>query len=271
MLVSAHWLKKNIKRKNVKVLDASWYLPNVDRDPKKEYKSKRIPKSVFFDIDDICDTSSNLPHMLPSASVFENKVSDLGIKSDDILVVYSREGVLSSPRVWWMFKYFGHKKVFILNGGFKAWAFANGKIMSGLEKITQTKYKVGRLKKKINVTFEELSYIKKQNNNYSILDARPARRFLKLDPEPRKNIGKGNIEGSKNLEASILELNGFFIAKSKVRNILKKVISKNNKVICTCGSGISACSIAFSLSFIGNLNWSVYDGSWAEWYLRTKS
>ena len=149
MLISAHWLKKNIKRKNIKVLDASWYLPNIHRDPKKEYIKKRIPKAAFFDIDDISDLKSNLPHMLPSKSIFENKVSDLGVKSKDIIIVYCKEGVLSSPRAWWMFKYFGHKKVFILNGGFKAWAFANGEIISGPEKIKQTKYKVGRVRKKI--------------------------------------------------------------------------------------------------------------------------
>ena len=100
MLINAHWLKKNIKRKNIKILDASWYLPNINRNPKKEYKNKRIPKAAFFDIDDICDLSSNLPHMLPSKSIFESKVSDLGVQSNDIIIVYCREGVLSSPRVW---------------------------------------------------------------------------------------------------------------------------------------------------------------------------
>jgi thiosulfate/3-mercaptopyruvate sulfurtransferase len=271
MLISAHWLKKNFKNKNIKILDASWYLPNINRNPKKEYTNKRIPKAAFFDIDDICDLSSNLPHMLPSKSIFENKVSDLGLKSNDIIIVYCREGVLSSPRVWWMFKYFGHKKVFVLNGGFKAWTFANGEIISGPEKIKQTKYKVGRVKKKLNFTYEELLLTKKQKENYSILDARPTRRFFKLDPEPRKNIGKGNIKGSKNLEFSLLELNGFYKTKSEVRDIFKKNIKNNDKIICTCGSGISACSLAFSLAIIGNLNWSVYDGSWTEWYLRTKS
>ena len=116
MLISAHWLKKNIKRKNIKILDASWYLPNINRNPKKEYINKRIPKAVFFNIDDICDNSSFLPHISPSVSVFE-KISELGLKSSDNIIIYCREGVMSSPRVWWMFKYFGHKKVYVLNGG----------------------------------------------------------------------------------------------------------------------------------------------------------
>ena len=113
--------------------------------------------------------------------------------------------------------------------------------------------------------------LKRKKEKINIIDARPNRRFLKLDPEPRKNIGRGTIEGSNSLEASSLELNGFFRTKKVVRDIFNKVINNNNKIICTCGSGISACSLAFSLSLIGKFNWSVYDGSWTEWYLKTKS
>ena len=270
MLVSAHWLKKNIKKNGIKVLDASWYLPNMNRSPKKEYVKSRIPKAVFFDIDDVCDKNSNLPHMLPNKNIFEYKVSNLGIKSDDTLIVYCKEGVLSSPRAWWMFKYFGHKKVFILNGGLKAWRYVGGKTKSGPEKIIKTKYKVGRIKNKLKVTYKDILHLKKQKKKFSILDARSKNRFLKLEPEPRKNIGRGNIEGSDNLEFSNLEINGFFKTKSAMKNIFKKVI-KNNKVICTCGSGISACTVAFSLDLNGKFNWSVYDGSWTEWYLKTKN
>ena len=271
MLVSAHWLKKNLRKEKIKLLDASWYLPNINRNPKKEFMKKRIPKAVFFDIDDICDNRSFLPHMLPSTSVFEKKISELGIKSSDNIIIYCREGVMSSPRVWWMFKYFGHKKVFILNGGLRAWTLANGKISYGPENITKTKYKVGKVKSRLNLTYEKILYLKKKKEKINIIDARPNRRFLKLDPEPRKNIGRGIIEGSNSLEASSLELNGFFRTKKVVRGIFNKVINNNNKIICTCGSGISACSLAFSLSLIGKFNWSVYDGSWTEWYLKTKS
>ena len=271
MLVSAHWLKKNLKKKNIKILDVSWYLPNINRNPKKEFMQIRIPKAAFFDIDDVCDKKSLLPHMLPSKSTFENKISELGIKSSDSIIVYCREGVMSSPRAWWMFLYFGHKKVFILNGGLKGWRLANGKISQGPANILQTKYKTGRIKKKFNLTYDKILYLKKKKEKINILDARPTRRFLKLDPEPRKNIGRGVIEGSSNLEAASLEVNGFFRTKNKVRDIFKKVINNNNKVICTCGSGVSACSLAFSLSFIGKFDWSVYDGSWTEWYLKTKN
>ena len=115
----------------------------------KRIYAKKNTKSSFFDIDDICDKSSFLPHMLPSKSTFEKKISELGIKSSDNIIIYCREGVMSSPRAWWMFKYFGHKKVFILNGGLKAWGLANGKINYGPENIIKTKYKAGRSKEEI--------------------------------------------------------------------------------------------------------------------------
>ncbi|PPR27432.1 MAG: 3-mercaptopyruvate sulfurtransferase, partial [Alphaproteobacteria bacterium MarineAlpha9_Bin4] len=191
MLINAHWLKKNIKKSNLKILDCSWYLPNSKRNAKKEFINMRIPGAIFFDIDDICDKKSNFPHMLPSYKYFENKISDLGINTEDILVIYCKEGVLSSPRVWWMFKYFGHKEVFVLNGGLKAWMLANGMINYGPINIKKTKYKVKRVNVNFNSTYEEIMEMKKYKERFNILDARPKNRFLELEEEPRENIGRG--------------------------------------------------------------------------------
>ncbi len=271
MLINAHWLKKNFKNKNIKIIDASWYLPNVNRNPQKEYLNKRIPGATFFDIDEISDKKSNFPHMLPNKKLFEYKVSNLGIRAADKIIIYCKEGVLSSPRVWWMFKYFGHKQVFILNGGFRSWVLANGKIEYGKIKSKKNIYKIGRMLKYLNFDYEEIKKKQMQKESFYIIDARPKSRFLEIDPEPRKNIGKGKIEGSSSLEFTLLETNGYYKTKSTIRRIFKKIIKNNNQIICSCGSGISACSLAFSLSYIGNFRWSVYDGSWTEWYIKTKS
>ena len=271
MLINSYWLKKNIKKKNIKVLDASWYLPNINRDAKKEYKQERIPGAVFFDIDDVSDKKSSLPHMLPCRKTFEKKISDLGVRKNDYLVIYCKEGIMSSPRAWWMFKYFGHNNVFILNGGFRAWRQANGRIESGNQKIKLSSYKTGRIKWNLNTTYSNLINYKKEKKEICILDARPKARFLEIDPEPRKNIGKGNIEGSYSLEYSLLDRNGFLKNKSELRVIFRKTIKENHKIICSCGSGVSACALAFSLNYISNYAWSVYDGSWTEWYLKTRS
>ena len=271
MLINSHWLKKNIKKKNIKVLDASWYLPNIKRSAKKEFKQKRIPGAIFFDIDDICDKKSLLPHMLPCRKIFEKKISNLGICKNDYLVIYCCEGIMSSPRAWWMFKYFGHKNVFILNGGFRAWRQANGRIEGGNQKTKFSYYKTGRIKWNLNITYNKIINYKKEKKKLCILDARPKSRFLEIDPEPRENIGKGHIEGSYSLEYSLLDRNGFLKNKSELRVIFKKTIKENQKIICSCGSGVSACALAFSLNYISNYAWSVYDGSWTEWYIKTKS
>ena len=271
MLINGHWLKKNINKKNIKILDASWYLPNLKRSAKQEFKKKRIPGSIFFDIDDICDNRSRFPHMLPSKRTFEDKISRLGISFNDTVIIYCNEGVMSSPRVWWMFKYFGHKKVFILDGGIKAWCIANGRLISSKPKSYRSSYKTGRINLEVNSTFDDIIYYRKKKQELYIVDARPKRRFLELEAEPRENVGKGKIEGSLNLEFSLLDRKGFLKRKSEVREIFKNILKKEYKVILTCGSGVSACSLAFSLNYIGRTKWSVYDGSWTEWYLRTKN
>ncbi len=271
MLVSAYWLKKNFLKKNIKILDASWYLPNVNRNALNEFKKTRIPGAKFFDIDEICDQLSAFPHMLPNKKFFEKKVSNLGIKFNDVLIIYCREGILSSPRVWWIFKYFGHKKVFILNGGFKAWGLANGKIIGGPVERKITKYKTGRIMYNYSITFNNLINMLREFIPCYVIDGRPERRFLGLDPEPRKNIGSGKIEGSFNLDFTLFDRNGYLKKRSEIRNIYSSVVKKKNKIILSCGSGVSACTLAFALDYIGNNRWSVYDGSWTEWYSRTKN
>ena len=209
--------------------------------------------------------------MLPTQKYFEKKISNLGINSNDILVVYCKEGILSSPRVWWMFKYFGHKKVFVLNGGLKGWTLANGISKYGPIKLKKTKYKAGRINSHYNCTYDELVEKFKKKESLYILDARPKKRFLELEPEPRETIGRGKIEGSLSLDFSLLDSKGFLKSKKKIRNIFNDLINKNKKIVCSCGSGVSACTLALTLSYIGNHKWSVYDGSWTEWYLKTRS
>ncbi len=271
MFKSASWLKKNINNENIKILDASWYLPNSDRNNFKEYNLECVPKSVFFDIDKICDQKSLLPHMIPSQKYFEKRVSKLGISKRNIIIVYCKEGIMSSPRVWWMFRYFGHKNVFVLNGGFKAWKLSNGKTVKGRQVIIKkSNYKCNRIKKEYLIKYEELIY-KIKNNSATIADARPQERFLELVPEPRKNIGSGKIQNSLNLPFNIFDINGFIKSKSLLRKIFFNKIENKKLLVCSCGSGISACTLAIALAYIGRNTWTVFDGSWTEWFIKTKN
>ncbi len=270
MFKTASWLKNNLNNPNVKIIDASWYLPNSSRNNIKEYRLAHIPGAVFFDIDKICAQDCNLPHMIPDKKYFEYQVSKLGINKKNLIIVYCKEGIMSSPRVWWTFKYFGHKNIFVLNGGFRAWQLINGKIVG--KKKANNKigfYKCNRIIKKYLITYEDL-VIKLESKKTKILDARPKERFLKLAPEPRENIGRGKIKNSLNFPHSLFDLRGYVRSKTSLRKTFKELLKEKGTLTCSCGSGISACVIAISLNYIGNNNWQVYDGSWTEWFINFK-
>ena len=267
MIKKASWLKKNLYKKNIKIIDASWYLPNVNRNAYKEYKNGHIENALFFDIDRICDKKTHLPHMLPSAKKFEKEISKLGINKKDIIIIYCKEGILSSPRVWWSFYLYGHKEVYVLDGGLKAWKLAGGKLTTRKTIIESAYYKCNVIKDKITDYYKLNIFLKQDNPNLTVIDARPELRFLKIEPEPRKNIGKGNIPKSINYPSTLFDIKGFLKTKTEIKKIFSK-IKKNKHIVCSCGSGVAACNIALSLNYIGKKNWSVYDGSWTEWYLK---
>ena len=269
MLINANWLKKNIKKENIKTIDASWYLPNSNKNSLKEYYYSHIPNAVFFDINKICKKNTSLPHMMPQKKYFESSVSKLGISAKDIIIIYCKDGVASSPRVWLSFKYFGHKNVYILNGGFRAWRLVNGEHQRSCLNKSFKPYKSNRIKKNLIITYQALRKVYKIKKNFLIIDCRPAKRFLGEAPEPRSNIGKGNILGSINVPHNKLQLKGFLKFKSSLKKILKKENINNKLIICSCGSGISACNLAAALQYIGVTNYTIYDGSWTEWYLKT--
>ncbi len=271
MIVNASWLKKNINKKNIKIIDASWYLPNSKRDGFTEYLYSRIPNAVFFDIDRVSKKNTSLPHMLPNVKVFEAEVSKLGIFKKDTIIIYCKDGINSSPRVWWTFKYFGHKKVYVLNGGFRAWKLVNGKIEKHKKYKKVSSYKSSRLNKNLLIHFSTLKKIIRLNKEYIIIDVRPANRFNEKEPEPRVNVGKGSIPESINIPHYLLQQKGFLKLKLALKDILKKINLKNKFIVCSCGSGVSACNLAMALNYVGISNYKVYDGSWTEWYLKTKN
>ena len=270
LLVNSRWLIDKYSDKGWKdsivLLDGSWYLPNLKRDPFKEYTELSIPFARFFNIDTVCDQKSNLPHTIPNTNQFEASVKKLGIKNSDHIVIYSKDGIGTSPRVWWLFKIFGHKKISILNGGIKSWIDEGGEISKGkIEKFTNINYKANYN----SAHFCNLSDIQEVTKKHEcqIIDARSKGRFDGILPEPRKNIRSGHIPGSQNLPyQNLIDNNGYLLDSKKLKILLsKKNININEPIISTCGSGVSACVLAFALESIGKQNWKIYDGSWTEW------
>jgi len=262
--VSTKWLNENLNNKDLIIIDFSWYLPSEKRDCYKEFLNGHIPGSIYLDMDNISDTNSKLPHMLPDSEKFENFMKLIGLNNNSLVVVYDSKGIYSSPRLWWMMKYFGFKKVYILNGGLKKWIKENKPITKKI-----IKPKIGNFKIKKNYFLKVNYKIILKNlykKNFIILDARNSGRFNGKIKEPRKNLKSGHIPKSKNLFwGDLITNNGTMKRKENLKKILKKYKLKNKNIVTSCGSGITACILSLGLLYSNNYSSSVYDGSWSEW------
>tara|TARA_B100001989_G_scaffold252023_1_gene232818 strand:+ start:185 stop:1084 length:900 start_codon:yes stop_codon:yes gene_type:complete len=253
-------------------IDASFVLPGSDVNIHENFKQEHLPDAIFFDIEDISDKNSQLPHMLPSKTYFEQKISALGVNNDDLLIIYGQHGMIMGPaRVWWMFRVFGHENIMVLDGGLPAWKTARLPIESGAPKTRQpTDYKCKKEKKDLTSGIETVRNVS-NNCLCPILDARPAARYSGNSPEPREKMRSGHIPNSLNLPcSSLIKEDGTFKTKEEIIHLITQcsLDLQNNKpkqIILSCGSGITACALALALHYIGYENYSVYDGSWSEW------
>jgi len=263
-LVSTNWVYKNLNNRRLVILDCSWHMPQEERNAKKEYEAMHIKNAYFFDIDKISDIKTNLPHMLPSQRKFEKKVRRFGINQNSLIAAYDVKGIFSSPRVWWMFKYFGHNNIFVLNGGLKKW-LKEKKTVTNKKTYFKKGNFISRLSKEFLVTKNEVLESINRKNSLT-LDARHKDRFNGKVKEPRKDLRSGHISGSKNIFwGNLINRKGTLVSKKKINNLFNKFPIKNKKIITSCGSGITACILSLSLLHGPKIQTSVYDGSWAEW------
>ncbi|WP_026940563.1 3-mercaptopyruvate sulfurtransferase [Hellea balneolensis] len=261
LLVTADWLADNLSRKDIKILDGTWVLPNEAQSLAMGF----IPGAQIFDIDAIADLKSDMKHMLPSAKNFAAGVSNIGINNSDHVICYDRHGLFSSPRVWWTFMTFGHSRVSILDGGLPAWIKADHIIhKSPLEPQNKSEFKTGV--PHIEVT-DKNCLLSAIGTEIQIVDARPSGRFLGTSPEPREGLRSGRIPGSFSLPFGTLKTSdGFFKPIHELATIVGQAgINLEKPIITSCGSGITAAGVAFVLHSLGAKEISLYDGSWAEW------
>ena len=252
-------------KKNIVILDASWYLPNAKREPLKEYKNNHLPDALYFDIDKVSDISSKLPHTVPNKKQFEFNMEKLGINNDSHIIIYSMDGIGTSPRAWWLFKLYQHKNISILNGGMRAWKILNGPINNKITKIYKSTY-VANINHNILAKYKDVKNLY-NNKDYQVVDARSLGRFSGKEEEPRPGLQKGHIPNSINIPFNVfINDQGYIIDKDKIIEILNKYNFNFEKIIISsCGSGVTACVLAFALELIGKKAWKVYDGSWSEW------
>ena len=266
-LIEIDWLKKNLNNKKIKIIDGTWHMPGSGLDAIEIFKEKHIPNAIFVDLEEISDQKSDLPHMMPQENYFSEKISSLGINNTDQLIIYDMYGMFSAARIWFMFKAFGHKNVSLLNGGLPEWINSNGEISNKIKKYKQSNYKAV-LNKSLIVNYEDvLDNIK--SNKYNLLDARSPERFLGRDNEPRPGMKSGHIPKSKNLFFNNLinQDSKKFLNKKEIKNIINNLeIDDKKEIICSCGSGVTACILKFAIELIDkDKNIKIYDGSWSEW------
>ena len=265
-IVETDWLASHLKSPDLIILDGSWHLPTSGRDAKAEYLAEHIPGALFFDIDDLSDEKSDLPHMLPSTVKFASRMKKMGIGDGARIVVYDTTGIFSAARVWWTFRAMGHGDVAVLNGGLKKWKAEGRPLDDGpAPKRSERHYSPLQNTELIRDLEEMKALVGKAGTQ--IVDARPAGRFEGKDPEPRPGLRSGHIPGSKNVPSQmLLNADGTFKSADELGEIFKSVgINVAKPVVASCGSGVTASMLALALAVLGQTNAGVYDGSWAEW------
>ncbi|WP_299355243.1 3-mercaptopyruvate sulfurtransferase [uncultured Shimia sp.] len=264
-LVSTDWLAAHIKDPDLRILDASWYMPAHNRDPRAEYDAAHIPGARFFDIDEISDLRSDLPHMVPPVEKFMSRMRALGVGDGHQVVVYDGAGTFSAPRVWWLFKLMGQNDVAVLDGGLPKWQ-AEGRAIEDMPPIIRDRHMTVRRQNHLVKDVTQVSSASKLGD-FEIVDARAAPRFKGEAPEPREGIRAGHIPGAKNVPfGELLGSDGTMKSPEDQRAVFEAAgVDLSKPVITSCGSGITAAVLCLAMQRFGKTDFALYDGSWTEW------
>ncbi|WP_282181704.1 3-mercaptopyruvate sulfurtransferase [Aliiroseovarius marinus] len=264
-LVSTDWLAKHLKDPDLRILDASWYMPDMNRDAKAEYDAAHIPGARFFDIDEIADLRSDLPHMMPPVEKFMSRVRAMGVGDGHQIVVYDGMGLFSAARVWWMFRLMGHKDIAVLDGGLPKWQ-AEGHPTEDMPPVIRDRHMTVTRQAHMVKDVTQVAAASKLGD-YEIIDARGAERFRGEVPEPREGLRAGHIPNSKNVPfATLLNADGTMKSPEETRAVFEAAkVNLDKPAILSCGSGVTAAILALALERQGHDRHAVYDGSWSEW------
>ncbi len=264
-LVSTAWLAERLDAPDVRVVDATWLMPGSERKARADYGAAHVPEAVFFDIDEIADTDSPLPHMLPSAAKFASRAKALGLGDGSRVVAYDQTGLTSAARAWWMLRVMGHKEVVVLDGGLPKW-IAEGRPVDDREPHPRERHFTARLDHDL---VRDMAGVGRAlaSGREQVVDARPAARFRGEAPEPRPGLAGGHMPGARNTPLrSLFAADGTMLPADALARVFAEAgVDTGQPVVTSCGSGITACVVALALARLGRWRTAVYDGSWAEW------
>ncbi|MGV8953664.1 MAG: 3-mercaptopyruvate sulfurtransferase [Cypionkella sp.] len=264
-LVSTDWLAAHLKDPDLRVLDASWFLPDAGRDAKADYAAGHIPGARFFDLDEISDSRSDLPHMAPPPEKFISRMRAMGVGDGHQVVIYDGAGLFSAARVWWTFRLMGKTDVAVLDGGLPKWR-AEGREIEDMPPIVRDRHMTTSRQHNLVKDVTQVAHAAKLGEAV-IIDARAAARFRGEAPEPRPGLRSGHIPGAKNVPfASLLNPDATMKSPPELRAIFEAAgVDLAKSAITSCGSGVTAAVLSLALERIGHRNHALYDGSWAEW------
>lgn len=265
LLVSTEWLAEHLSAPDLRVIDASWHMPATGRDARDEYEDAHIPGARFFDIEQIADTNSDLPHMAPPVEKFISAVRRMGVGDGHRVVVYDSAGLFSAARVWWLFRLFGKKDVAVLDGGLAKWR-AEGRPVEDMPPAMRDRHFTARRDAGLVRDVTQVAASVKLGDA-QIVDARSPSRFRGEEPEPREGLRSGHIPGSRNVHyATLLNDDGTMKSEQELRRVFEAAgVDVEKPTITTCGSGVTAAILSLALERLGNRNHALYDGSWVEW------
>lgn len=263
-VVTSDWLQGELGSADLRILDASFYLPAQNRNADAEYAAGHIPGALRFDHDKVADHSTDLPHMVPSPDVFAEAVGKMGIRETDRIVIYDGPGIFSAPRAWWLFRTMGAENVFVLNGGIDGWKAEGRPVDTAIPSPQPATFKTNFRVDKVIDLQTMLSIV--GEGSRQIADARSAGRFAGTEPEPRAGMRSGHMPGARSLPSGSFSTNGKLKSLPELRQVIEDAgIDFGQPVVTSCGSGITAAIITLALESLGHEDNALYDGSWSEW------
>jgi thiosulfate/3-mercaptopyruvate sulfurtransferase len=263
-LVSTQWLASEMGAPDLRIVDATWFL-EAGRDAAAEYEAEHIPGAVFMDLAGLADEKTELPMMLPSAEKFASRMQSLGLGDGSRIVLYDNSAQKTSARAWWMLHLFGAHAVAVLDGGLGKWKADGNAVATGKEKLRHRHFTVWKDTGFIR-TMDQMKELL-DTKNEQIVDARGAARFEGREAEPRLGVNPGHMPGAKNLPmGELFDADGTYKSKDGLKAAFEAAgVDPMQPIAATCGSGITAATVAFAAHLLGNDKVAVYDGSWSEW------